>query len=584
VQTLGGPCGQTIRRLQAPTAGAALAAIALGLAPAPASAEQSAPVKLTGEGEHQFVVPAGVTSVEVQLVGARGGGARLEFGGVPPVGGRGAQVEGTLSVTPGETLFVEIGGEGATNLSEVLGAGGFNGGGNGAFGTFPAHAAGGGGGGATDVRSCSIAPSTPGQPAACASVPTLASRLLVAGGGGGAGGQSSIHGSGGAGGAAGAPGTAGAAYGGAVFGGGGGENGGSAAGGKGGLYSAVIEGLTESEEFPGLAGTLGSGGRGGGYKDGGGGGGGGGIFGGGGGGGGNYELPASTEHYGAGGGGGGGSSGRPAGVPGVTVTEVSTAAPEAAASATFSWTLPPPAAVTGLPQSVTSSSAVLAGTVNPDGSSVGECRFSIAPAPSGSGTVPCSQQVGAGATAVAVSAAVGGLSPATTYTVTLVAASAQGSSTGSPVAFTTPAGPQTAAAPVVGALKLSPTRFRRGRSPAAIARRPGLPSATTISFTLSLPATVTLQFERAGTGVLSGHRCVAASGRHARGRRCTRYVPLSRGVRRSANAGPSRIRFSGVLDGGSRLAPGTYRLSLGATGAGGSTAAPRHPVFTVLGP
>jgi hypothetical protein len=185
--------------------GGVAALVVIGLLPACAAAEQSAPVTFTGEGEHVFTVPAGVTSVNVQLVGARGAAARLEFGGAPPAGGRGGRIEGTLPVSPGETLFVEVGGEGAQDLSETIGLGGFNGGGNGAFAEFPGHAAGGGGGGATDVRTCSMTPSTPGQPAACATTATLASRLLVAGGGGGAGGQSSIHGSGGGGGGAGAP-------------------------------------------------------------------------------------------------------------------------------------------------------------------------------------------------------------------------------------------------------------------------------------------------------------------------------------------------------------------------------------------
>jgi hypothetical protein len=95
--------------------------------------------------EQVYTVPAGTTRIHVRAVGGAGS----------QNGGAGAVVDTDLLVTPGETLYVEVGG-----------SSGWNGGGHGYFGA---------GGGASDVR----AVSSSGDPAA-----SLASRLVVAGGGG----------------------------------------------------------------------------------------------------------------------------------------------------------------------------------------------------------------------------------------------------------------------------------------------------------------------------------------------------------------------------------------------------------------
>lgn len=92
-----------------------------------------------------FVVPAGTDSVLIKVWGAQGYGT---------YGGRGGYAEGTLYVTPGETLEVYVGGQGTSPT------GGWNGGGDGNNG---------GGGGASDVRQGGSA---------------LANRVIVAGGGG----------------------------------------------------------------------------------------------------------------------------------------------------------------------------------------------------------------------------------------------------------------------------------------------------------------------------------------------------------------------------------------------------------------
>jgi hypothetical protein len=240
------------------------------LAGAGSALAEEAKFAFTSE-EQKFEVPAGVTSVEVEAVGSEGGTATTEA-----AGGKGAIVRGTLPVTPGQVLYVEVGG--------VT----FNGGGSSVFGDQ------GNGGGASDVRKTSIGiePSPGGEA-------SLNSRLLVAaGGGGGGGGQFPPEEcTGGAGGNAEEGGTNGTSC--VGFPGGGGGGGGEA--GKGGAGGQGYFDTTAAPVLTGEAGGLGRGGAGRGSVVFGGGGGGG-RFGGGGGGG---QFTGSKLN---GGGGGGGSN------------------------------------------------------------------------------------------------------------------------------------------------------------------------------------------------------------------------------------------------------------------------------------
>ncbi len=229
-----------------------------------------------------FVVPACVTSIQITARGAQGAnGVGQDFG----VGGPGGTSIGDLSVTPGETLHVYVGGQN-----------GWNGGGNGTSNS-------GNGGGASDVRQG-------GQ--------SLNDRVIVAGGGGGGGGDTynDVNSYGGDGGHGGGQGTAGGANSGSCCGGtpgnaawslGGGRpgqshncwttpgfcgGGGSAGGNSGGGQPAT--GATN----PGTAGTFGQGGNGGNHSS----------YGDGGGGGGGWYGGAGGSSEGNGGGGGGGSA------------------------------------------------------------------------------------------------------------------------------------------------------------------------------------------------------------------------------------------------------------------------------------
>jgi Glycine rich protein len=119
-----------------------------------------------------FLVPDGVTSIHVVAIGGAGGlGAHN-----PASGGLGAVVSGDVAVKPGQTLFVDVAGNGANANNGIGGSGGLNGGGAGGnSGTATAGKAGGGGGGESGIRITAGA---------------VLTGLIMASGGGGAGGGS----------------------------------------------------------------------------------------------------------------------------------------------------------------------------------------------------------------------------------------------------------------------------------------------------------------------------------------------------------------------------------------------------------
>lgn len=110
----------------------------------------------------QFIVPNRVTAIQVNAIGARGG-----TGGGGMVGGAGANITSTLNVTPGQILYIVVGGApGQSHLAKYGFAGnggiadaanGYGGAGGGLSGVFTSNSpsnsnalivAGGGGGGA----------------------------------------------------------------------------------------------------------------------------------------------------------------------------------------------------------------------------------------------------------------------------------------------------------------------------------------------------------------------------------------------------------------------------------------------------
>jgi hypothetical protein len=233
-----------------------------------------------------FVVPCG-TSVTITAYGGQGANAQDKLS-TAHAGGLGGSATGTITVTPGETLYINVGGQGSTS-----GAGGWNGGGAGGMSTAGSGCSGGaagGGGGMSDVRVGGTA---------------LTNIVLAAAGGGGSG-RDYCNGTcqpcgcgGGSGGGGGVTGTAGGAAAACGYG----YPGSNVNGGPGGTQSAGGAGGTcDGTGNAGTAGQQGVGGKGGdGVYDVAAGGGGGGYYGGGGGG-------SAASGSGVGGGGGGGGS------------------------------------------------------------------------------------------------------------------------------------------------------------------------------------------------------------------------------------------------------------------------------------
>jgi len=82
-------------------------------------------------GESTFVVPDGVTSIDVSVSGAQGGARTTREAVNPGTGGKGGRVVGQITVTPGETLTVQVGEKGADQSGRSAfpdgGAGGYSG-------------------------------------------------------------------------------------------------------------------------------------------------------------------------------------------------------------------------------------------------------------------------------------------------------------------------------------------------------------------------------------------------------------------------------------------------------------------------
>jgi hypothetical protein len=77
---------------------------------------QAAPVNVVAPGSQTFnftgsqqswTVPNGVTSINFTIAGAKGGNGNSGL-----AGGNGATMTGALAVTPGQTIFIYVGGQG----------------------------------------------------------------------------------------------------------------------------------------------------------------------------------------------------------------------------------------------------------------------------------------------------------------------------------------------------------------------------------------------------------------------------------------------------------------------------------------
>lgn len=134
---------------------------------------------------------------------------------------------------------------------------------------------------------------------------------------------------------------------------------------------------------------------------------------------------------------------------------------------------------------------------------------------------------------------------------------------------TPPPGGGSATMIALGALKLSPRRFRAGKKSA-------------ISFTLSNAASVKFRIERGASGRRVGGTCVRRTKSNRNKTSCTRYVLLAGKFTRAGVPGVNTVSFFGRLS-GKRLKAGRYRLRVVATGESGSSPVKRTR-FRILKP
>jgi hypothetical protein len=119
---------------------------------------------------YSWTVPSGINSITVDAYGAQGGKSSCSYNTVAS-GGLGGRVQATLTTTPGETLYIFVGGQGSSSSqTSIVSSPGWNGGGKGGYGNGGGYW-GSGGGGATDIRT---------------SISDTSTRILVVGAGGGA--------------------------------------------------------------------------------------------------------------------------------------------------------------------------------------------------------------------------------------------------------------------------------------------------------------------------------------------------------------------------------------------------------------
>jgi hypothetical protein len=105
--------------------------------------------------------------------------------------------------------------------------------------------------------------------------------------------------------------------------------------------------------------------------------------------------------------------------------------------ATFATAEAAPTAVADAASPVAETSATLNASVNPNGAKVTECRFEYGTTTAYGSSVPCSSLPGSGASPVAVSASITGLTASTTYHYVISATDAKGTGRGSDETFRT---------------------------------------------------------------------------------------------------------------------------------------------------
>jgi hypothetical protein len=220
--------------------------------------------------------------------------------------------------------------------------------------------------------------------------------------------------------------------------------------------------------------------------------------------------------------------------------------------------------IVGQSNSVTGTTAALTLTINPNGlPTTVEVAYGPTPAlgqesigvPAGSGTSP-----------IPITVPIAFLQHGTTYYYAITANNEYASETAPTGTFAT------LPPPALGALTLTPTKFRAATFGASISRRVP-PRGTTVAYTDNELSVTTFVILAPTSGVLSGKTCVAPPKHRRRGvhyRGCRRWVPIG-SFTHSDVVGANSFHFSGRTH--HALAPGSYELTAtpSAYGAQGAT-------------
>jgi hypothetical protein len=253
----------------------------------------------------------------------------------------------------------------------------------------------------------------------------------------------------------------------------------------------------------------------------------------------------------------------------------------------------PPAPTVGAAtaSNVTTTSATVGAIVEPNGAAHSSTGLELTP-PGGAAFRISGGQLDSAPTQTATITATD-LQPGTAYSARVVAISAGGETLGTAVSFTTatatggplphPTGAQPPPPTVdTTALVLSALSLRR-RTFAVAATQTAVSATakgTTLRYTLSEAAPVTIAVQRALPGRRKGSSCVRSTRRLRKAERCTRYVTVMT-LRRRSPAGTSAIPFSGRV-GKKRLQPGKHRFRLWGRDAAGNRSAPKAVAFRVV--
>jgi Divergent InlB B-repeat domain len=167
----------------------------------------------------------------------------------------------------------------------------------------------------------------------------------------------------------------------------------------------------------------------------------------------------------------------------------------AAKEAVATFAQDPPAVTTGAASGVSQTAATLSGTVNPDGAAVSACEVQYGTSAGYGLKASCASLPGSGASPVAVSVALSGLTAGTTYHYRFVATNPGGTVYGADATFTTAApakegpkleGPPTEVTPVPGVLGLGGTTsvVKSGKAPVKLTCTGGTACAGTVKITI----------------------------------------------------------------------------------------------------